>query len=103
MELIIFVVIPQNFFWFQVYKFTVGIIKQIEQSIWYFLWKGKIDQTTTLQVSWKQVCQPNKCGGLAFKSLGDWNLDAIGKLYEDLFKVKPSLREKWMWNNKIKM
>lgn len=46
---------------------------------------------------WKLVYQPKKQGGLGLKSLSDWNITAIGKLYESLF-----LENKSLWANKIK-
>lgn len=63
-----------------------------------YLWEKKHDKSTTLLVSWKQVCQPKSSGGLGLKSLVEWNKVAIGKMIGELFKEDKS----WMWKNRIK-
>lgn len=50
-EMIRVVIIPQMFHWFQVIKFPVEIVKQLEQSIRNYLWKGQMDKSATIQVS----------------------------------------------------
>lgn len=72
-ELIKIIILPQLFFWFQVLNFPKEVLKQEEQSTRNFLWKESLDQTTSFQVPWNQVCQTKRNGRLGIKAMELWN------------------------------
>ena len=45
------------------------VLKQVEKIMRRFLWYGGVEVASGDKVSWKDVCKPNKEGGLGFKPL----------------------------------
>ena len=68
----------------QVYRSSIfilpkAVIKQIEQTLRAFLWKGSDLSTRGAKVAWEYVCLPKKEGGLGLRGLEEWNRAAMLK------------------------
>lgn len=85
------VVYPQLFHWLQVMKMPKQISKQLEQLMRNFLWKGRTENSATIQVKWNLVCQKKENGGLGLLSLNSWNDAVLTKLLNDIGRASNTL------------
>lgn len=73
------VILPQSFYWLQVFKLPDTIISLMERSIRNFFWQGHTKKRKSFQVKWSSACLPKQEGGLGIKSIKIWNEDTIEK------------------------
>ncbi|KAG7588504.1 Zinc finger CCHC-type superfamily [Arabidopsis suecica] len=60
-------------FWISTFILPQGCIKKIESLCSRFLWKGNIDMSNGVKVSWASVCLPKDEGGLGLRRYAVWN------------------------------
>ena len=47
---------------FQVYRWTLSLLKDLKVAIHNFFWIGSIDGRKSVQVTWKSCCRPKDSG-----------------------------------------
>ena len=66
-------------FWNGLFILPKKVLKDVEQLLRRFLWKGPSLNTGGAKVAWEDVTLPLEEGGLGIKKLQDWNYAAMGK------------------------
>lgn len=66
-------------YWSSHFILPKAVIKNIEQLLRSFLWKGDDVSKGCGKVAWDILCLPRKEGGLGVKSIETWNLAAMTK------------------------
>ncbi|XP_074301131.1 uncharacterized protein LOC141632485 [Silene latifolia] len=84
-------------YWARVFIIPKTVMKKIESICRAFLWYGKNSCERPNLVSWKQICQPRRKGGLGFKNLHTWNLALIAKYVWWVEKKAAHLWVSWAW------
>ncbi|XP_074301046.1 uncharacterized protein LOC141632394 [Silene latifolia] len=85
-----------NSHWARVFIIPKTVMKKIESICGAFLWYGNDSCERPNLVSWKQICQPRRKGGLGFKNLHTWNLALIAKYVWWVEKKADHLWVKWV-------
>ena len=66
-------------FWNGLFILPKAVIRQVEQILRQFLWKGPQLGTRGAKVAWEDLSLPTKEGGLGIKKLDEWNIAAMCK------------------------
>lgn len=66
-------------YWSSLFILPKGVMKNIEQVLRSFLWKGVDASKGGCKVAWGILCLPRQEGGLGIKSIGAWNQAAMTK------------------------
>ncbi|GJZ48772.1 RNA-directed DNA polymerase, eukaryota, reverse transcriptase zinc-binding domain protein [Tanacetum coccineum] len=83
-------------YWASVFKLPKAVIKDIERIFKGFLWNRGELQKGKDKVSWKNVCQPKKYGGLGFNPLEQWNSALLIKHLWNVANKKDTLWIRWI-------
>ena len=84
----------QNY-WSSIFVLPKKILKDIDDTIKWFIWSGTELKKTGARVVWKDICCPTKEGGLGIRSAVDVNKAAMLKHLWDIARKKDSLWVKW--------
>ncbi|GJW21869.1 RNA-directed DNA polymerase, eukaryota, reverse transcriptase zinc-binding domain protein [Tanacetum coccineum] len=101
-QLIASVLASIQVYWDSVFKLPKAVIKDIERIFKGFLWNQGELQKGKAKVSWKDVCQPKKYGGLGFKPLEQWNSALLVKHLWNVANKKDTLWVRWIHLVKLK-
>ena len=66
-------------YWNGLFLLLKKVIKQVEQILRRFLWKGPNLEKGGAKVAWEDLSLPLDEGGIGIKKLHDWNIAAMGK------------------------
>ncbi|XP_062103957.1 uncharacterized protein LOC133815089 [Humulus lupulus] len=78
-------------YWAQIMILPKRILKEIDAICRAFLWRGMSDNVGPGLVAWHTVCNSKTGGGLGFKRVVDWNIEAIGKYIWEIASKKDNL------------
>ncbi|XP_020272339.1 uncharacterized protein LOC109847522 [Asparagus officinalis] len=97
LQLIKSVILGIHLFWTSNYILPVKVLEKIDSLCSDFLWNGKIHL-----VSWSDICQSKKHGGLGIYAAKFWNQAAALKLLWLIHLKKDMLWIKWVHENYLK-
>lgn len=79
LQLINSILFAIQIYWSSIFMLPKAVIKQVEQTLRAFLWKGSELKNGGAKVAWECVCLPKKEGGLGVKNMELWNRAALLK------------------------
>lgn len=84
-------------YWSSLFVLPMGVIKQVEEILRSFLWKGSELKSSGAKVAWDVICRPKKEGGLGLKRVDLWNRAAMLKhLWHICFDKDHSIWSNWV-------
>ncbi|XP_074291134.1 uncharacterized protein LOC141617901 [Silene latifolia] len=89
-------------YWAHIFILPSSILKKITQICRNFLWTRLDNDKGSILVSWDQICQTKKHGGLGVTDIIRWNKAALGKYIWWLAQKKDHLWVKWVHSIYIK-
>ncbi|XP_074303386.1 uncharacterized protein LOC141637872 [Silene latifolia] len=83
-------------YWARIFILPKTVIGKIEAICRAYLWHGSDHKESSGLVSWENICQSKKHGGLGLKDLHVWNLATIGKYAWWIAQKEDHLWVRWV-------
>ncbi|XP_022874167.1 uncharacterized protein LOC111392993 [Olea europaea var. sylvestris] len=94
LQLINTVLFSIQVYWSSVILLPKAVIKQVENSLRVFLWKGSDLGIGGAKVAWAKISMPKEEGGLGLRGLEIWNKATIGR---SIWELKCPKDCSWSW------
>lgn len=102
LQLIKAVLFSIQVYWASHFILPTMVVKQIEQIMRNFLWRGPSLSRGDAKVAWRDVCCPVTEGGLGIKGLSDWNVAATIKTIWNILSNHDSIWVTWVHAHLLK-